>query len=166
MRKTINGKSYNTDTATLIGSVARDGASETLYLKKNGIFFLVMPNDKVVPLTVEMTKGWVEAYLGDNIYKSLFGNKGKKKVACLSLSVDAYNEIERISQMTGLNKSQVVERLVMGSFVIRDTEVGNVIDRFRTRAEAEQAILEYEAEDKADESYTENFYEVYEEKLL
>lgn len=165
MRKTVNGKSYNTDTAKVIGSVARDGASETLYRKKNGIFFLAMPHDKIVPLTVEMAKGWVEAYLGADIYQSLFGDKGKKRVACLSLSADVYDEIERISQKTKLNKSQVVERLVMGNYVTRDTEAGNVIDRFRTRKEAEQAIAKYEEEDKKDGSYTENFYEVYEENL-
>ena len=51
----------------------------------------------------------------------------------------------------------------MMTFYARDKEAGNVIDEFATREEAEQAIIEYEEQDKKDGIYEPNFYEVYEE---
>ena len=45
----------------------------------------------------------------------------------------------------------------------RDKEAGNKIESFGTREEAEKAIEEYEEIDKFEESYAEDFYEVYEE---
>lgn len=46
-------------------------------------------------------------------------------------------------------------------FITRDREAGNEIERFETLEEARKAIADYEATDKADETYTEDFYEIY-----
>lgn len=46
-------------------------------------------------------------------------------------------------------------------FITRDREAGNEIERFETLEEARKAIEDYEATDKADETYTEDFYEIY-----
>lgn len=48
-------------------------------------------------------------------------------------------------------------------FIVRDREAGNIIDRFDTEEEALAALAEYEDEDRADGTYTEEFYEVVEE---
>lgn len=49
----------------------------------------------------------------------------------------------------------------MKRFVIRDSEAGNRIDYFDTFEEAFEMLKQYEEEDKKEETYTENFYEIY-----
>lgn len=46
-------------------------------------------------------------------------------------------------------------------FYTRDREAGNKIEEFATLEEAREAIKAYEAADKQDDSYTEDFYEIY-----
>lgn len=45
----------------------------------------------------------------------------------------------------------------------RDREAGNKIEFFRTKEEAEAAIIAYEEEDRREGSYEPDFYEVYAE---
>lgn len=47
-------------------------------------------------------------------------------------------------------------------YIIRDREVGNVIECFATLDEAENELKEYEITDKIDGIYEENFYEIVE----
>lgn len=47
-------------------------------------------------------------------------------------------------------------------FVIRDREAGNVIDKFDTLEEAQEELRRYEEEDRREETYTEDFYEIVE----
>ena len=46
--------------------------------------------------------------------------------------------------------------------VVRDREAGNIITEVTTVAEGERLVAEYEAEDKRNEIYEENFYEIME----
>lgn len=50
----------------------------------------------------------------------------------------------------------------MKKFVIRDKEAGNEIDVFNTFEEAKKQLAEYEATDKEDGTYEEDFYEIVE----
>ena len=45
--------------------------------------------------------------------------------------------------------------------VIRDREAGNVITEFKTLEEAKKELEKYEAQDKKDGVYVEDFYEIY-----
>ena len=45
--------------------------------------------------------------------------------------------------------------------VIRDREAGNVITEFETLEEAKKELEKYEAKDKKDGVYVEDFYEIY-----
>ena len=45
-------------------------------------------------------------------------------------------------------------------YILRDREAGNAIEEFFTREEAEQALKEYEEEDKREGIYEPNFYEI------
>ena len=47
------------------------------------------------------------------------------------------------------------------SIVIRDREAGNVITEFETVEEAKKELEKYEAQDKKDGVYVEDFYEIY-----
>ena len=50
----------------------------------------------------------------------------------------------------------------MNKFIIQDKEAGNYIDSFATLEEAEQTLQEYEIQDKAEGTFTLNFYEIVE----
>ena len=45
-------------------------------------------------------------------------------------------------------------------YVVRDREAGNVITQFETMEEAQKELERYEAQDKKDGVYVEDFYEI------
>ena len=49
-------------------------------------------------------------------------------------------------------------------YLIQDREAGNVIDEFNNIDDAMYAMSAYEMQDKADGTYTQNFYEIVEIK--
>jgi len=53
----------------------------------------------------------------------------------------------------------------MKQYIIRDREAGNIIDKFNTLKEAETTLARFEASDKVEGIYVENFYEIVEEGL-
>ena len=91
MNKIINGKKYDTDTAKFIGNYSYvspidfNRVSDDLYKKKTGEFFLYEEYGitsqyddwnswkKIIPLTTEETKKWVEENLDADTYEELFG---------------------------------------------------------------------------------------------
>lgn len=96
MEKVINNRRYNTATAQEIGHAESgltgdlDWWSETLYQKRNGEFFLageggartdyarptgtenLTGGEKIVPLTLEEAKKWVEENMTAEDYEKLF----------------------------------------------------------------------------------------------
>lgn len=53
----------------------------------------------------------------------------------------------------------------MNKFIIQDKEAGNYIASFVTLEEAQQALQEYETQDKNEGIFTPNFYEIVEAEL-
>lgn len=49
-------------------------------------------------------------------------------------------------------------------YIIRDREAGNYIDSFATEIEAQEALRNYEEQDKKDGIYEPDFYEIYYEE--
>lgn len=49
-------------------------------------------------------------------------------------------------------------------YVIQDKEAGNLIDVFETKEQAENELKKYEEQDKKDNCYTEDFYEIEEQE--
>lgn len=98
MKKIINGKKYDTETAEKVGYYS-DGRSwrdfghfeETLYRKKTGEFFLFGEGgaaskygvyigdnsfgsgDRIIPMSEDDAKAWAEARLDGDEYESIFG---------------------------------------------------------------------------------------------
>jgi hypothetical protein len=118
MKKIINGKRYDTETAQLIGSTSYSNRTdfyfwrEELYRKKTGEFFLygeggpaskysrqIEQNSwsggkKITPLTREEAQEWAEKYLDADEYEEVFGRieEGKSQIATWiadSVKVDA-----------------------------------------------------------------------------
>ena len=97
MKKIINGKKYDTETATELGSRwnglgKRDfgHVTETLYKKKTGEYFLHgeggplttysescgggwSGGEKIIPYSERMAREWAEEYLDADEYESIFG---------------------------------------------------------------------------------------------
>lgn len=97
MKKIINGKMYNTDTAKLIDSYEIGSASdfghlyEALYQKKTGEFFVygeggamteyakydesgnVTGGSDIRPITDDAAKEWLERHSSADVYISVFG---------------------------------------------------------------------------------------------
>ena len=46
-------------------------------------------------------------------------------------------------------------------YITRDKEAGNKIEEFETLEEARAAIIRYEEQDKKEETFEEDFYEIY-----
>lgn len=47
-------------------------------------------------------------------------------------------------------------------YIIQDREAGNIIEEFSTIQEAERELAQYEEHDKAEGTYTHDFYEIIE----
>ena len=91
MKQIINGKKYDTSTATYCGTYTDSKLYEhlidctDLHCKKNGEYFLynylvsAYKNESfyksiaIVPLTEEEAKAWTEKHLSAEWYESLFG---------------------------------------------------------------------------------------------
>lgn len=138
MRKIINGKRYDTDTAKEMGkdwySNRRDFHFwiETLYRKNTGEFFLhgeggpasryavtVGQNqweggEKIIPLSIESAKDWAEKHLSADEYEAAFGDpEGDEKKTCsFSLSAKAIEKLKRNSSEAGVSISEYIERLL------------------------------------------------------
>lgn len=49
----------------------------------------------------------------------------------------------------------------MKRYIIRDREAGNIIETTNDISEAKNILKKFESEDKAEDIYEENFYEIY-----
>ena len=140
MKKIINGKRYNTESAELCGSREYgypgdlNYVSEELYQKRTGEFFLhgegganskyreeISMNswsggEKIIPLTDEEAREWAEEYLDSEDYEKLFTvaeeEDAGKKIQSFSLSGDVSAKLTRLSRAHGMSRSQIIEELV------------------------------------------------------
>lgn len=139
MKKYINGKRYDTETAKMLAeydnSLPRNDFGyyeETLYLKKNGEYFLHGwgggnsrygewhgntggPGAKIMPMTLEEATAWAEENLNGDEYEAIFGDPGEDDEAeRLNLLVPAATKakLERMGQQLGKPMSQVVAELI------------------------------------------------------
>ena len=141
MKKIINGKRYDTETAEYIGSTSwGDGPrdfnywSEELYRKRTGEFFLhgegganskyreeISMNswsggERIIPLTDEEAREWAEEYLDSEAYEKLFTVTEEedtgKKIQSFSISGDVIAKLTRLSRAHGMSRSQIIEDLV------------------------------------------------------
>lgn len=140
MKKIINNKLYNTETAVRVGTWDNgeiggfDYLSETMYRKKTGEYFLhgeggartcyaraVGENswsggEAIRPLSYEAARKWAEEHLNADAYAAAFGNvsddDGTRVMTC-SLSVGAYETAKRASSKAGIGLGAYIERLIM-----------------------------------------------------
>lgn len=139
MKKVINGKRYDTETAKAVGYDSYSNPSdfswwcETLYRKNTGEFFLHgeggpmsryavsagqnewSGGEMITPLTVEAAQAWAEKHLSADEYEKVFGaveETGNKKVVTFSLTESAIEKIKRGAAAAGVSMSDYIESLL------------------------------------------------------
>lgn len=135
MKKIINGKLYNTDTAKRLGEWANDitdnlhWVSETLYQKQRGEFFLHgeggpsskyaesigqgswSSGEKIIPLSYDAAQAWAEEYLDANAYQAAFGpvEEDDSTVRMLiSLPASVAERVKREAAQAGMSTSAYI----------------------------------------------------------
>ena len=139
MKKIINGKKYDTETAKLVAEYYSDYGKrdyryyeEHLYQKRTGEFFIYgLGNadsaykhamldgwdggEKIIPLSWEAARQWAESHLSDEEYEVVFGdvdeNDGRSSVN-LSLSTAAIEKARRAAAQAGISLSAYIESLL------------------------------------------------------
>lgn len=141
MKKIINGRRYDTDTAKVMAEDSYSYPSdfgywcETLYRKNTGEFFLhgeggaaskyaetIGQNqwrggERIIPLTLDSAKKWAEEHLEVAEYEEIFGiveETASKRTVTFSLSEKAIELIARKAAADGCTKSEVIEKLILG----------------------------------------------------
>lgn len=140
MKKIINGKLYDTDTARRLGDYDNGGSwsdfghfEEALYVKKTGEYFLHgeggpmtryavatgtnswSGGERIMPLTYDEAAAWAEEHLDADAFMEIFGpvpEGDDKKNVTFYLPVDLINQLKRDAQRAGISLSTHVEQLL------------------------------------------------------
>jgi len=141
MKKIINGKRYDTETAKELNYWANHGnrrdfswCKETLFQKKTGEFFLYgeggpmsryaervdnsgwAGGEDLIPLTWEEARKWAEEKLTADEYEEIFGEVSEddsKVIVTLSLPAHAAARLKKIAARTNQNQSDLIASLIM-----------------------------------------------------
>lgn len=139
MKKIINGKKYNTETAQKMGGYDNGYAvndfnhtTETLYRKKTGEFFLhgeggglsryanafgdsMGWGEQIIPLTEKEAEEWAEARLEVDEYEAIFGvvrEDGSDKIVNATVTARSHEVLRRIQSKTGKTMGKIMDELI------------------------------------------------------
>lgn len=140
MKKVINNKVYDTNTAQMLGDwgnghYTNDFAycAETLYRKKTGEYFLHGEGhalskyashsgnssgwgEKIIPMSYTEAQSWAEEHLDGDDYIRIFGEPEEDDSTsqlALRISTTAYNKLKRAAQVEGKSLRQKIEELIL-----------------------------------------------------
>ena len=134
MKKIINGRRYDTETAKLVGYTSYSTPGdlyywcEDLYLKRTGEFFIhgqggpmskyseCLSEDEwgygheIKPLSLEEAQEWVEKYLGADEYEALFGKVEEDKVQVSTwIEEGIKGEIDKLREEQGYTIADIIK---------------------------------------------------------
>ena len=140
MKKIINGRLYDTETAKDVGcdyhGSPRDFSywSEHLYQKRTGEFFLhgeggpnsrysrsLGPNEwcggeKIIPLTYDAAREWAEKHMDADDYQDLFGDvpeaDGDDVLISVKLPAGTDAKLRRLAAQQGTSLTAVIRSLI------------------------------------------------------
>ena len=141
MRKIINRKSYDTDTAQVIGEYSVnypgdfDYMCETLYRKRTGEYFVHgmgnaasryaepagqnrwKPGERIMPYSYDEAREWAERHLDAEDYEAEFGEVPEDEDESVVLSVRitpaAKATLDRLAAQTGRQKGDLVSTAIL-----------------------------------------------------
>lgn len=134
MNKVINGRRYDTETAELVGEYANtynysdwSYKCEELYRKKTGEFFLYgeggprseyavssgnnswSGSSKIIPLTINEAKEWVEEHLDADDYEKYFELEEEGNIAfSLLIPENLYNKLKDKSERNNKSMKDII----------------------------------------------------------
>lgn len=140
MKRIIDGKRYDTDTAEKIG-FAKHGSTrdfeyyeETLYCKRTGEYFVHGfghgasryathtengwgPGENIAPMTYEQAREWAEKNLDADDYEHEFGptseyGDGADVVLSVRVSPFTRETLRRLSKQTGRSQGSILDEIV------------------------------------------------------
>lgn len=137
MKRTLRGRLYDTDSATLIGEYTNSALpseqfTEQLYIKKTGEFFLYgkggpdskynkfvrntyYPNEKIIPLSYDQADKWATAHLSNIKYNRYFGDIAGddiKQIIRLDVNAATVNKIKRLAYQHNMSSSKFIIYLI------------------------------------------------------
>lgn len=141
MKKIINNKRYDTDTAREIGEYSymnrRDFAyfCETLYCKRTGEYFIYgeggpaskyaetvgqnewCGGERIIPMSYEKARAWAERHLDADDYEKEFGEVAEDdstETVTISLPASTIAKIRRKAQEAGTSVSGIIGEMLAG----------------------------------------------------
>lgn len=117
MKRYINNKVYDTETAKHIGTEFL----VSLYRKKTGEYFkYIHPRHsegegEIVPLTYDEAREWAEKNLDSDVYDEEFGaieDSGERETIHISVRAQTADKLRRMSREQGRAVSSIVEDLI------------------------------------------------------
>lgn len=140
MKKIINGKRYDTETATQVGywqnmaDTRQFGyVCETLYRKRGGEYFLHgeggamskysrdlgdnqwCGGEAIIPLSIEAATQWAEEHLEADEYEAEFGEApedDERATVYATVSAEAKRKLERMALEQGKTQAEVLESII------------------------------------------------------
>ena len=137
MKKIINGRRYDTDSAKELGSNSYSNRTdfnfweETLYRKSTGEFFLYgeggpasryaqavgqnswSGGSRIMPMSTHEAKSWAEKNLSGDEYEKIFDvAEDSKKVVTFSLPEDVIEKIKREASSQNMTLSEYVAQVI------------------------------------------------------
>ena len=141
MKKVINGRMYNTETAEKLAEWDNgrwgsfDACSETLYRKRNGELFLhgdgearskyakpceggVAGSQAIILLSEKEAREWAEEHLSGDEYEEIFGvveEDESQATLTISISADAMDRGQRAAAERGISLPALIETLLQSA---------------------------------------------------
>ena len=140
MKKIINGKLYDTDTAKSLGYDSHPGGPrdfhywhEELFQKRTGEFFLHgeggpmsryaqsrgqnewSGGEKIIPLSYKAAAEWAEEHLSADDYQQIFGaisEEGDDVLISVSLPAGANAKLRRMAAEAGISLTAMIVKLI------------------------------------------------------
>ncbi len=134
MKRIINGRRYDTETAKLVGYTSYSTPGdfnywcEDLYLKRTGEFFIhgqggpmskysqtIGENQwtgghEIIPLSLSEAKKWAEKYLSGDEYEKIFGEVEEEKVQVSTwIEKDIKAEIDNLREQKSLTIADIIK---------------------------------------------------------
>lgn len=127
MKKYINGKVYDTETAKKVGDWDNgylpgnfDYYRERMFRKKTGEYFLwscttFSGQDEIRPLTFDEAREWAEEHLDGDEYEEIFGAISDDGTDCLISAVvkaSSRDRLRRAVEKSGKTAGQILDELI------------------------------------------------------